>query len=256
MAKKWWTRELTKLRHEANRTGRKASKYRNWPEHYSHTERQSAQKLFQRTLEKTKQQHWRDWLEKAEDPDIWAAHRYTVAPAGDGGKSRIPVLKVSKNGLANTAKTNAEKSAMLAQSFFPPKPPSTDPLHFVYPQPVCKLDPLTKEQIKQQLAKLKPYKAPGPDGIPNIILTKCANALVDRLHPIYSAILEFNLYYAPWKQSTTVVLRKPGKPRYDTSNVTTPPMVGSTWPRVRSTLESDCLPTLFQGTVSFRLVMD
>ena len=38
--------------------------------------------------------------------------------------------------------------------------------------------------------------------------------------------------------------------------VTTPPMVGSTWLRVRSTLESDCFPTLFQGTVSFRLVMD
>ena len=36
----------------------------------------------------------------------------------------------------------------------------------------------------------------------------------------------------------------------------TPPMVGSTWPRVRSTLESDCLPALFQGTVLFRLVMD
>ena len=39
-------------------------------------------------------------------------------------------------------------------------------------------------------------------------------------------------------------------------NVMTPPMVGSTWPRVRSTLELDCLPTLFQGTVSSRLVMD
>ena len=101
MAKKWWTRELTKLRHKANRTGRKASKYCNWLEHYSHTERQSAQKLFQRTLEKTKRQHWRDWLEKAKDPNIWTAHRYTVAPAGDGGKSRIPVLKVSKNRLAN-----------------------------------------------------------------------------------------------------------------------------------------------------------
>ena len=39
-------------------------------------------------------------------------------------------------------------------------------------------------------------------------------------------------------------------------NVTTPPMVGSTWPRVRSTLESDCLPALSQGTALFRLVVD
>ena len=33
-------------------------------------------------------------------------------------------------------------------------------------------------------------------------------------------------------------------------------MVGSTWPGVRSTLESDCLPTLSQGTASLCLVVD
>ena len=33
-------------------------------------------------------------------------------------------------------------------------------------------------------------------------------------------------------------------------------MVGSTWPRVRSTLESDCFPALSQGTVSLCLVVD
>ena len=38
--------------------------------------------------------------------------------------------------------------------------------------------------------------------------------------------------------------------------VTTPPMVGPTWPRVRSTLGSDCLPVLSQGTASLRLWTD
>ena len=33
-------------------------------------------------------------------------------------------------------------------------------------------------------------------------------------------------------------------------------MVGSTWPRVRSTLESDCLPALSQGTALLCLDMD
>ena len=37
------------------------------------------------------------------------------------------------------------------------------------------------------------------------------------------------------------------------ATVMTPPMVGSTWPRVRLTLGSDCLPTLSQGTASFHL---
>ena len=33
----------------------------------------------------------------------------------------------------------------------------------------------------------------------------------------------------------------------------TPPILGPTWPRVRSTLGSDCLPALSQGTASLRL---
>ena len=36
----------------------------------------------------------------------------------------------------------------------------------------------------------------------------------------------------------------------------TPPMVGPTWPRVRPTLGSDCLPALSQGTALLRLVVD
>ena len=45
----------------------------------------------------------------------------------------------------------------------------------------------------------------------------------------------------------------PGVP---THHVTTPPMVGSTWPRVRSTLGSDCSPALSQGATSLCLVVD
>ena len=63
---------------------------------------------------------------------------------------------------------------------------------------------------------LKPFNAPGPDGIPNIVLMRCADLLVDRLWYIYNAILEKEIYYAPWKYFTTVILRKPGKPRYNT----------------------------------------
>ena len=56
---------------------------------------------------------------------------------------------------------------------------------------------------------------PGPDGIPNIVLTKCESFLMDRLFHIYDAMYKRNLLYKPWKQFTTVVLQKPGKPHYD-----------------------------------------
>ena len=75
---------------------------------------------------------------------------------------------------------------------------------------------ISQEQIRRQLKRLKPFKAPGPDGIPNIVLTRCADLLVDRLWYIFNAILEKEVYYTLWKHFTTVVLRKPGKPRYDT----------------------------------------
>jgi hypothetical protein len=34
-------------------------------------------------------------------------------------------------------------------------------------------DTISREQIRRQLAKPKPYKAPGSNGMPNIVLTKC-----------------------------------------------------------------------------------
>ena len=240
-AKKWWTKELTKLRQEANRTGRKASKYRNWPEHRSHKERKEAHKIFHKTLERTKRQHWQDWLEKADDPDIWTAHKYTLAPVGDGGRSRIPVLKITRNGRETTATSNEEKSSMLARTFFPPKPQEDVPLHFVYPKPISDIDTISREQIKRQLAKLKPYKAPGPDGIPNIVLTKCADILTNRLYYIYKAILETGMYYEPWKTSTTVVLRKPGKPRYDTPKAYRPIALLNTMSKVLTALMAELM---------------
>ena len=106
---------------------------------------------------------------------------------------------------------------MLAESFFPKKLMNTAAIakQNEYPPPACKAHKISKEQIRRHLKRLKPYKAPGPDGIPNIVLLQCADLLIDRLWHIFNAILVKEIYYAPWKHSITVVLRKPGKPRYD-----------------------------------------
>ena len=77
------------------------------------------------------------------------------------------------------------------------------------------MDPISRDQIEKHLHKLKPYKALGPDGIPNIVLSKCADLLIDRLFYIYTAMSEQRLFHAPWKNFMTIVLQKPGKPRYD-----------------------------------------
>ena len=217
MSRRWWTKELMDLRREASKIGRKASKYKNDPTNPLHVESAKAKKTYEKTIEYNKKHHWRDWLEKADDPDIWTAHRYISAPASDGGATRIPTLSVSRNGVEVTATTNEDKSLLLAKTFFPARPLEVD-THIPeqsYPNPVCKMNDITRDQIRRHLAKLKPYKAPGPDAIPNIALSKCADILVNRLFHIFYAIIKMGIYYDPWKHFTTVVLRKPGKPKYN-----------------------------------------
>lgn len=213
--KRWWTKELTTLRKQADKLGRNSSKLSHIPNHTIHDEHTAAVKLYRTTLERTKQQHWRDWLERAVDPDIWVVNKLINSQVSDGGKSKIPTLTHTVNNVETKATSNEEKSNALAKCFFPIKPPIPEDENLLAPKPCCKAAIITEEHIKRQLRRIKPYKAPGPDGIPNIVLTKCADMLTPRLLAIYTAIYNKTMHYNPWKHFTTVVLRKPGKPRYD-----------------------------------------
>ena len=114
------------------------------------------------------------------------------------------------------AQTNHKKSAALAKGFFLPKLLEDElPQGYRYPHKCARGPRITAKQIHAQLWKLKPYKVPGPDGIPNIVLTKCVHILTKRLLCIYEAMYEHNLLYKLWKEFMTVVLRKPGKPQYN-----------------------------------------
>ena len=50
---------------------------------------------------------------------------------------------------------------------------------------------------------------------PSVWSSHDTNIITDRLYYIYRVIIKQGVYYEPWRMSTTVVLRKPGKPRYD-----------------------------------------
>jgi hypothetical protein len=79
---------------------------------------------------------------------------------------------------------------------------------------------------------LSPYKAYGPDEIANIVLQKCVDVLIDYLLFIYRAILKLGKYYDPWRNFDTVVLRKPGKPNYETPKAYRPIALVSTSAKV------------------------
>jgi hypothetical protein len=122
-------------------------------------------------------QHRCDWLEKASNPDIWMAHKYTSLTT-DSSNTRIPTLKLQQGETKVVAASNEEKSRLLGSTFFPTKHTDgneeqvQDPEEEVEVAPVANIGTLTREQVSRHLAKLKPYKAPRPDGSANIILTK------------------------------------------------------------------------------------
>jgi len=94
-----------------------------------------------------------------------------MTPSNDGGKARIPVLQTkTTNGEINEAISNDEKSTLLAKTFFPPPPPmSSIPEDYEYPEPIAPFERVTEELIEHAIKNTSPYKAPGPDGICNIV---------------------------------------------------------------------------------------
>lgn len=166
--------------------------------------------------------------------DIWTANKYLREPAGDGGNPRIPTLRAKdERGREVEVNDSHDKARLFANTFFPPPPlNSSAPANFNYPEPIPNPPQITKAQIEDQIRRLLPYNAPGPDGIPNVVLQRCLDLIIPHLLQIFTAILKLGLYYDPWKESTTVVLRKPGKPNYKLAKAYRPIALLSTLAKV------------------------
>jgi hypothetical protein len=151
-SKRWWMKELMQLRCEANKLGRQLYDRRSDLGHVIHGKHSVAVKNYCRILDQTKWQHWRDWLEKVEDLDIWTAHQLTSSAWGDGGKARIPALKYKVGEVETSASTNLDKGHVLAKSFFPVRPPADEVmLDYAYPPQCENVGEITQEQISAQL---------------------------------------------------------------------------------------------------------
>ena len=140
--------------------------------------------------------------------DVWIANKYLNAEPNDSGLARIPTLKLyNPNRQQHEAKTNEDKSNTLAKTFFPPAPNTTTvPADYLYPESLPDPTPITEDQLLRAINKLSPYKAPGPDEIPNAMFKNCSDVLTPHLLRIYRAVFLLNTYYPPWQEFNTMVL--------------------------------------------------
>jgi ribonuclease HI/exonuclease III len=214
--KKWWTKTLTETKRKVNQLSENAYRFRALPNHEIHSHLKKAKNDYATLIKSTKENCWKKFLEEAQGNDIWTASKYVSGNPTDGGKSRIPSLRVTKqNGDHEIIQSNLEKSKAFCRGFFPPPPDSLEiDQNQTYPPPVTDFRPITKDQILRNIKKLKPYKAPGPDGIPNVVLKESADLIADHLVQIFNAIFQKKTYYDGWREYDTVVLKKPGKTDY------------------------------------------
>jgi hypothetical protein len=171
-AKRWWNGDLKKKRKELNRLKADSFRFRVIADHPSHDLLRTKSTEYGDAIIEAKHQHWTNYLEDMSASDIWTANKYIREPIGDGGCPRIPTLKTSnEDGSITTINDNEDKAEAFARTFFPtPPPPHEEELEqFEYPEPLPDPPQITKEQIQRHISKLSPYKAHGPEGIPNVV---------------------------------------------------------------------------------------
>ena len=110
----------------------------------------------------------------------------------------------------------------MAEAFFPPPPVESIIPDCAYLEPLKARGFFSREDIHSAIKKLKPYKAPGKDGIQNVVTQKCVKTIIDYLYYIYKAVLELDEYPSRWLTILTIVLCKAGKAAYNVAKLYQP----------------------------------
>jgi hypothetical protein len=83
--------------------------------------------------------------------------------------------------------TNEQKAEMLCNTFFPKTRGSMGAALTAhkYPTPAFEYQPVTDKKICRAVKKVNPFKSPGKNGIPNIVIKQSIDVLVPHLGPVY-----------------------------------------------------------------------
>ena len=230
--KRWWNANLNNMKKKLNRIKSLSFKFHAIANHPSHHTFRTDTKTYGKAIVQAKRSHWENYLEEMTADEIWVTNKYLKNPSGDGGLTRIPTLKsTSITGITSIIDNNESKASLLAKTLFPQPPPNPqqadNQLQEAYPEPYPNPPPIMSNQVtimsnqvnyvqpgNSSLEKLSLYKAHRPDNIPNIVLKECADLINMPLTNIFKAIIDLDMYHNPWKEFTTIILRKLSKPNY------------------------------------------
>lgn len=217
--KRWWSEELSRMRARARKLGRESWRRIADANHPIHEDFRRARNDYGQAIKDEKRRHWEEWLEQVDTKTVWDAKKFVTAAPTDGGRTRIPALQETVEGRTTEVEENREKARLFHKAFFYDRPNDVDTHRgHQYPPPAFEWTPVTNAEIYAAVAKLKPHKAPGLSGIPNIVIMKTKYTLVPYLGPVFRATFTCGAYPERWKTFKTVVLKKPGRDNYGDPN--------------------------------------
>jgi hypothetical protein len=209
-AKRWWTKDFTKLRQVYTTWRNRARAQRRGGEALPELERQAraAAKEYHDAIRKQQRLHWDEFL--AEDTNIWKATRY-LKPDDGSGWSKIPPLQKADGSM----KTNtSEQAEQLLATFFPALPETIeDEGDRPQRQPVS-MPALSVEEIESCLMKTKPWKAAGKDGLPAGVWRQIWPAVSESVRRLFQTSLDTGAIPRQWKVAKIILLKKPNKDDY------------------------------------------
>jgi len=194
-SKAWWTADITELRRIYTSAARRVRRDRSGVE-----ERNKAKKTDQSAIDKAKRKHWNNFLASATKNDVWTAHQFT--------KQRQPVR--IPGGHNHSPDQTSQK---IMEHFFPPsKDPISPPLPFR--KELADSDRVTTGEVSETLEKCSNKSAPGPDQVPYGVW-KNIHRMEGKIIPkLAEDMLEWGIHPPMLKESTGIILPKPGKKDY------------------------------------------
>lgn len=207
--KAWWDNEISMLRREyTNLRNRNTNANRN-TRHQPHLEAQAemAKRKFHAAIRSKKKGHWQSFLE--EPSNIWKAAKYLNTE--DSAFGNVPVLVED----GQEIEEEQDKAKVLLETFFPSTPMRlTPPRAEQQASPIPENVDVTMREIEEAIRRVRPWKAPGVDGLPNVVWKETWSVLKGWILAIFRASIAFGTMPAVWKTARILPLRKPNKPDY------------------------------------------
>ncbi len=232
-SKRWWNEEITKLHRKANHLRNIYLKTRANEDKVAWREKDNE---LNDKIAQAKRDKWREYVENADGKSVFQIKNYiTNLPT----PTFIPTLN-------KQAATHDQKTALLQKTFFPQPPPAKlyDITNADYPEEVpCTLQ-ISLNQVREAVGKLSPDKAPGPDEISNRLLKNTLPIIEKHLQALMQASINLAHFPKPFKHTTTIVLRKPGKPDYTEAKAYRPIALENTLGKVMESIMADVISYL------------